>query len=215
VSRAYCNYNGNLRGLVGARKTFAVNTLWSNRRVRAVRNAECTATGEPGVSRETAVSLVFDGSTELGEITVTGKRTRELTGKTVGLTTGQAARYCLVSPDTMANWIKARQLPAQRTIGGQFRILIHDLRQFMVRHKMSTALLDGELDCRPYCWEGRSGMGRSGGARAASCRECPVYRTKALDCFALRALSPARDWARAACRDCAYFQRWADQRSDE
>jgi excisionase family DNA binding protein len=179
------------------------------------RYAECTANGEPCVKRETAASLVFDGSTKLGEITATGERTPNVTSKTIGLTTGQAARYCLVSPDTMANWIKAKQLPAQRTIGGQFRILIRDLRQFMVRNEMSTALLDAELDCRSYCWEGHGGVRREGNGLAVTCGECPVYRTKALDCFALRAISAARNWARAACRDCAYFRKWAGQRSDE
>jgi excisionase family DNA binding protein len=178
-------------------------------------NAECVAKGEQSVSRGIAVWLVFDGSSELGETAVTGERTREVIGKTIGLTTGQAARYCLVSADTMANWIKAKQLPAQRTIGGQFRILIHDLRQFMVRNAMSTALLDAEIDCRPYCWEGHCGGPKARHAPATPCRDCPIYRTKALDCFALRAISAARVWSCADCRTCAYFQKWAAQRSDE
>lgn len=144
-----------------------------------------------------------------------GERNLGVTGKTVGLTTGQAARYCLVSTDTMANWIKAKELPAQRTVGGQFRILVADLRRFMVQRQMSTALLDGELNCRPYCWECRQGGGEDAGGPDAPCRECPVYRTKALNCFELRAMISERSWAHASCRNCAYFLSWADQQGDE
>ncbi len=130
------------------------------------------------------------------------------TGKTFGLTTGQAARYCLVSTDTMVNWIKAKELPAQRTVGGQFRILVADLRRFMVRSEMSTALLDTELDCRPYCWECRPGADRRATTPSAPCSECPVYRTKALNCFELRAISAERSWAHTQCQDCLYLQKW-------
>jgi excisionase family DNA binding protein len=171
--------------------------------------------GELSVSPETAALLVFGGSTNRDESAATGERTLNVTGGIIGLTTGQAARYCLVSSDTMANWIKAKQLPAQRTIGGQFRILVHDLRKFMVRNAMSTALLDAELDCRPYCWERHAVVRTKAGAPAVTCRECPAYRTKALDCFELRAMSPAQEWTRGDCRNCAYFQKWAGQRSDE
>jgi excisionase family DNA binding protein len=138
-----------------------------------------------------------------------------VTGKIIGLTTGQAARYCLVSADTIANWIRAKQLPAQRTIGGQYRILVNDLRQFMTHNAMSTALLDAEVDCRPYCWEHQPGGRGQGREPSETCRQCPAYRTKALDCFALRAISPDRNWSHGRCQDCAYFQKWAGGRSNE
>jgi len=99
-----------------------------------------------------------------------------MTAKAVGVTTGQAARYCLVSPDTIVNWIKAENLPAQRTIGGQFRILVDDLRQFMVHNNMNTALLDEELQYRPYCWEFRRGPRAQGSPPGSTCRACPVTR---------------------------------------
>lgn len=131
-------------------------------------------------------------------------------GKTIGLTTSQAARYCLVSPDTIVKWIKANNLPAQRTIGGQFRILVDGLRQFMVRNEMSTELLDAELDCRPYCWEFHREGRKGSSTHAAPCSECPVYRTKALNCFELRAINVDRRWGRRRCEDCEYFRRWAN-----
>ena len=136
-------------------------------------------------------------------------------GKTVGLTTGRAARYCLVSPDTIVKWIKAESLLAQRTIGGQFRIFVDDLREFMMRNEMSTALLDTELDSRPYCWECQRGVHAEAGTPGTPCGVCPVYRSQALNCFELRAMSREQSWARADCQDCAYFLKWASQRRDE
>ncbi len=132
-----------------------------------------------------------------------------MASKTIGLTTGQAARYCLVSPDTIVKWIKVSNLPAQRTIGGQFRIFVDDLRQFMLCNEMSTALLDAELDHHPYCWEYHRGMRREADASGTLCRECPVYRTKALNCFELRAINVDRCWAHHDCAECKYYQRWA------
>lgn len=148
-------------------------------------------------------------------IAAAGKRDRMVTGKAMGLTTGQAARYCLVSPDTIVKWIKAENLPAQRTIGGQFRIFIDDLRRFMVHNDMSTALLDGELNCRPYCWECHPGGHKEAGTPDAPCSECLVYRTKALNCYELRAVSPGETWRRTDCRNCPYYRKQVKQRSNE
>ena len=164
---------------------------------------------------ETARSTVLGGSTEPREIAANGKRIPGVTAKTIGLTTGQAARYCLVSPDSIVTWIKAANLPAQRTIGGKFRIFVDDLRRFMVDNDMSTALLDAELDCRPYCWECDYRAHRESDVPGAPCSECPVYRTKALNCYELRAISTKPSWARADCQECAYFLKWANQRRDE
>jgi len=127
----------------------------------------------------------------------------------MGLTTGQAARYCLVSSDTIVNWIKVNDLPAQRTIGGQFRIFVEALRQFMIQNEMSTDLLDAELDCRPYCWENRRHT--HGGATASDtpCNECLVFRTKALNCYELRAIDGDENWCDHTCEDCSYYQKWA------
>ena len=138
-----------------------------------------------------------------------------MTGKTIGLTTSQAARYCLVSPDTIVKWIKSKNLPAQRTIGGQFRILVDGLRQFMVRNEMSTELLDAELDCRSYCWEFHQGGRSREDTPGMPCSECPVYRTKALNCFELRTINRNCNWAHSHCEDCAYYRRWASQSSAE
>ena len=44
-------------------------------------------------------------------------------------TTGQAARLCSVTPDTVLKWIKAGRIEAQRTAGGHYRISPQELER--------------------------------------------------------------------------------------
>ena len=67
----------------------------------------------------------------------------------LAVSSGQAARYCLVSPDTIVNWIAGGKIPAQRTVGGQFRIRLKDLRVFMLAHGMRTDQLDSDMGFQP------------------------------------------------------------------
>ncbi len=134
-----------------------------------------------------------------------------MSNKTLGLTTGQAARYCLVSPDTIGKWIKDDRLRAQRTMGGQYRIFVDDLREFMIANGMSTERLDEELDHRPFCWEYRREHRQPGEASSDVCETCPVRRAKALDCFALRALGVEGPWREADCQECDYYRKWCGQ----
>ena len=61
--------------------------------------------------------------------------------RALAVSTGEAARYCFVTSDTIVNWIKAGLIRAQRTAGGQYRILLRDLRDFMEERGMNTSLL--------------------------------------------------------------------------
>jgi len=47
------------------------------------------------------------------------------------LTTGQAAKLCAVTPDTVLKWIKKGRLAATRTAGGHYRVALPDLEPFM------------------------------------------------------------------------------------
>ena len=184
-------------------------------RAEAIWHAECPENGESSVKHEFADLAVFGRSAGDGKDPATGGRVRTLAGKTIGLTTGQAARYCLVSPDTIVKWIRAKNLPAQRTVGGQFRIFVDGLREFMIRNEMSTERLDTELDCRPYCWEYHHGTRRAADTPGSPCSVCPVYRAKALNCFELRAINADRSWSDRNCADCAYYRTWADSSAAE
>ncbi|MBN1341351.1 MAG: excisionase family DNA-binding protein [Phycisphaerae bacterium] len=172
-------------------------------------HAECREKGEIEAKPETTDPADW---TEWGDSVATRAtfvRTLTLAGKTIGLTTGQAARYCLVSPDTIAKWIKDDQLRAQRTMGGQYRIFVDDLRQFMVANDMSTDLLDEELDHRPFCWQHRQHLGETDAVPEPPCIDCPAYRARAMDCFELRAMDVAGPWDPAGCAGCAYHKKWA------
>ncbi len=132
-----------------------------------------------------------------------GKRSRS---KRLALSTGRVARYCLVSPDTIANWISSGRLVAQRTAGGQWRIRVSDLRCFMKAHGMSTDLLDAELDAAEYvaCWDFWAGL--TGPGQENLCTDCPIYRSRAEVCHELRPLLPGGTRRAQSCSDCKYLE---------
>ncbi len=128
---------------------------------------------------------------------------------TLALTSGQAARYCFVTSDTILNWIKADCLPAQRTMGGQYRILVEDLRHFMQRHGMSTELLESEVETRSFCWEFHNSTEKKATATDMPCADCIVHKARAFNCFVIRMGNSQLDWMCGACTDCEYFQKWS------
>ena len=52
------------------------------------------------------------------------------------LTTGDAARHCHVSSETVANWIRSGKLKAYMTPGQHRRIHVGDFRTFLRAHDM-------------------------------------------------------------------------------
>ena len=129
------------------------------------------------------------------------------------LTTGQAARCCLVSADTVVNWIKAGKLTAQKTVGGQYRIRLEDLKEFMREQGLDPVDSD-PADARPMCWRFHADRG---GASAGlfSCDDCLVKHLGVRDCFKLMGMRPASGRTDHGCEGCPYFQRWAAGRAGE
>jgi excisionase family DNA binding protein len=138
-------------------------------------------------------------------------------GDRQALTTGQAAKHCLVSPDTIANWIAAGRLPAQRTVGGQYRIRLSDLRSFMRSHGMRTDLLDAETGHRATCWEFWATWISSGLVHGvcATCADCPVFRGRAEVCHEVRPLLPGGTQRAQSCADCQYLAMFDEQTIEE
>jgi excisionase family DNA binding protein len=122
------------------------------------------------------------------------------------LTTGQAAKLCFVTADTVANWIRSGLLRAQRTAGGQYRILTRDLHAFMLERGMSTEGLQPAGDGRPPCFEVR---------RRPYCAECIVRYLKVFDCFKLMAMRPPGSGPVPACTECEYFRRYGESPPEE
>ncbi|MFH1575141.1 MAG: excisionase family DNA-binding protein [Acidobacteriota bacterium] len=126
------------------------------------------------------------------------------------LSTGQAARFCYVTSETILNWIRLNQLRAQRTAGGQYRIRLTDLRQFMVERGMDTSLLDEEWGFRPYCWRYHQEAGTAAESAGPDlCKHCLVRRSGTLNCWELHALLPLTARRVLDCSTCPYYGRFA------
>lgn len=130
--------------------------------------------------------------------------------KTQAFSSGQAARLCYVTPETILNWIRTNQLKAQRTAGGQYRIRVDDLRGFMVHNGMDTSQLDRGWDLRPYCWEFHLEQGSpTESATPDVCGEaCLVRRSGTSNCWELHGLLPLTARRFRHCEDCDYYRRF-------
>jgi len=128
-------------------------------------------------------------------------------GPRLAVSTGEAARYCLVTSDTIVNWITAGLLTAQRTAGGQYRIRLDDLRSFMLSREMRTDLLEAEIDKTPTCWEFWSAVSSHpvSTVATAGCADCPVYRSRASVCYEVRPLLPGGTIRALECTECEYL----------
>ena len=119
--------------------------------------------------------------------------------------TGRAARYCYVTPETILNWIRAGLLKAQRTAGGQYRIRVEELRRFMVEQGMQTDQLDASQSIRPHCWESRLEEAAAALPLLEPCRECLVRRSGTLNCWELAGLLPLTGRRAVPCAQCSYY----------
>lgn len=124
------------------------------------------------------------------------------------LTTGQAAEFCSVTPDTIRKWIYSGWLRARRTPGGHHRIDERDLEQVLGRIPSSTEELlpanqPGQFR---YCWEYKNQ-----GNLAEGCRECVVYQMRAHRCYEVAKLAPELGhsmlYCKGSCEDCDYYRR--------
>jgi excisionase family DNA binding protein len=127
------------------------------------------------------------------------------------LTTGQAAKLCSVTPDTVLKWIHSGALPARRTAGGHHRIDERDLTQFMgaiPRNQVQEQPASSEptdQGLTHYCWEYNNGDDVPEG-----CQECIVYKMRAQRCYEVAKLDPAightKTFCKGDCLDCDYYR---------
>ena len=137
------------------------------------------------------------------------------------LTTGQAAKLCAVTPDTVLKWIKKGRLEATRTAGGHYRVALPDLEPFMAGFGQKAVPAASETISPPMpshdgtkedldevpCWEFLSDNGET----REACRQCVVYRVKATRCFLMAGLDSdvghAHQFCEGTCEECVYFRR--------
>ena len=122
------------------------------------------------------------------------------------LTTGQAAKFCSVTPDTILKWIKKGRLSGVRTAGGHYRIQPQDLQPLVASSRPDAQL----AQCDPQklrCWEYLGDRG----AVKEDCRQCVVYRVRASRCFLMAGMEPevghSRLFCQSSCEDCVYYRR--------
>lgn len=138
------------------------------------------------------------------------------------LTTGQAAKLCAVTPDTVLKWIKKGKLAASRTAGGHYRVALPDIQPFLaefgqrgtevikpagVLHPDHASRGARESDGELPCWEFLADDGEI----RESCRHCVVYRVQATRCFLMAGLESdvghSKQFCEGSCEDCVYYQR--------
>jgi excisionase family DNA binding protein len=128
------------------------------------------------------------------------------------LSTGEAARLCSVTPDTVLKWVKSGRLPARRTIGGHYRIDPADLARVNVPPSPPTAA--GSSSPRfSYCWD----YNAEGGRVRERCAECAVYRTRALRCYEVAKIfgdEHTKFCCKESCETCDYYRRVHLQRTN-
>ncbi|MHC5048231.1 MAG: excisionase family DNA-binding protein [Planctomycetota bacterium] len=126
------------------------------------------------------------------------------------LTTGQAAKLCSVTPDTVLKWIKKGRITARRTAGGHYRIERRVIEPLIVSPQPAECETLALAEHDPeglHCWEYLSDRG----AVRDQCRQCVVYRVRAARCFMMAGLNVevghAREFCQGTCDECLYY-RW-------
>jgi len=130
------------------------------------------------------------------------------------LTTGQAARHCAVTPDTVLKWIRAGRLRARRTAGGHHRIDERELERVLGASPVveEGAPIDAFARSRSfrYCWEFNGD-----GELLDSCEDCPVYQMRAQRCYEVVRLAPETEppqqFCTSSCADCDYYRQVHEQ----
>ena len=128
------------------------------------------------------------------------------------LSTGQAAKVCSVTPDTILKWIRSGRLPAQRTAGGHHRVNRRDLKQILRagRAPLEARRREDDEGSFRFCWEHKGDGGLLEG-----CQECVVYALRAQRCYEVVKLHPevghAKLFCKGSCEDCDYYKEVHEQ----
>ena len=127
------------------------------------------------------------------------------------LATGEVARLCGVTSDTVLKWIKKGRLPATRTSGGHFRI---DRRTLEALGYLGTSTpscggvtMPRQSGTVPkHCWE----YFCRNLAPPETCMGCVVYRARIEKCYEVAELGEtighSRQFCRTTCQNCSFFR---------
>jgi excisionase family DNA binding protein len=129
------------------------------------------------------------------------------------LTTGQAAKLCSVTSDTVLKWIRSGRLEASRTPGGHHRVSLENLLKILDSNQGVT-LENSQIEIKSlkpnrhpfrYCWEFNND-----GTRLNGCSECIVYTMRAKRCYEVveraKEIGHNKLFCKQTCQECNYYQ---------
>ncbi|MBF0104664.1 MAG: helix-turn-helix domain-containing protein [Deltaproteobacteria bacterium] len=123
--------------------------------------------------------------------------------------TGQAARLCSVTPDTVLKWIKAKKIEAVCTAGGHYRIPRETVAALVPNQFQDTdaPLTKQKLKSRrhfQFCWEHFARQGDL----SKDCLKCIVYKSRCMRCWEVSSLSSEHGFSgiycKTSCDQCTY-----------
>jgi excisionase family DNA binding protein len=127
------------------------------------------------------------------------------------LSTGEAAKLCSVTSDTVLKWIHSGRLPATRTPGGHHRISKDDLVGAVggdlasERDTVSNENTATRSHQFQYCWEFNGN-----GELLDGCRDCVVYEMRAQRCYEVveraKEVGHNKIFCKQTCENCDYYR---------
>ncbi|MFH2204986.1 MAG: excisionase family DNA-binding protein [Elusimicrobiota bacterium] len=121
------------------------------------------------------------------------------------LSTGQAAKICSVTRDTVLKWIKLGKIDAIQTPGGHYRVNRISLDPYLSSDKPVAALQPADKHVS-FCWEYHAKEGEIG----HDCRKCMVFKSQAQKCYLMAGLGEKGGHVGVHCKDncyeCEYFR---------
>ena len=136
--------------------------------------------------------------------------------KNDAFTTSEIARICNHSRETVKRWLEKGEITGYRVgTSGHWRVLPKDLASFLRRNNIpfpgpaETGDVLKELSDRkglpPFCWEFFKNSMTDHVRSNGKCKDCLVYKTKSLNCRALREeIGHKKIHCAHSCEECEY-----------
>ena len=132
-------------------------------------------------------------------------------------TTSDIAHICHHSRETVKRWLEKGEIKGYRVgTSGHWRILAEDLAIFLKNNNipfpapeeigMDLNTLTGIGNLPTFCWEFYKNKMNDHVRSDGQCKDCLVYNTKSINCYALRKeVGHKKIFCGYSCDDCDYF----------
>jgi len=132
--------------------------------------------------------------------------------------TSDIARICHHSRETVKRWLEKGEIKGYRVgTSGHWRVLPKDLASFLNTYNipfpdhsetgLSLKDITGTDTFPTFCWEFFKNSMTDHTRTNGRCEDCMVYKTKSLNCHALRKeIGHKKIFCGHSCKDCDYFR---------